>query len=122
RAAIEQYRELLKSAQTTAEVLEVHDKMNVMIEEVESAEAQLRTLRDQVQLSTLHLTMYQNFNNIAARHEGFGSRLGDALAGGWQGLLSVLVGLLYLWPLLLTLGIVLFFIFRARKKVKPTNN
>lgn len=119
RAAIEQYKALLKNAQTTSDVLEVHDKMNAMIEEVESAEAQLRVLRDQIQLSTLNLNMYQIFNNIAARHEGFGSRLGNALSGGWQGLLSVLVGLIYLWPLLLTVGIILFFVLRTGKKAKP---
>lgn len=119
RAVIAQYRELLKGAKTTTAIIEVHDKMNEVIEEVESAEAQLRVLRDQVQQSTLNLNMYQTFSNIAARHEGFGSRLGNALSGGWQGLLSVLVGLIYAWPLLLAIGIVLFFILRNPKKGKP---
>lgn len=122
RAVIAQYRELLKGAKTTTAILEVSDKLNEVIEEVESTEAQLRVLRDQVQQSTLNLNMYQTFSNIAARHEGFGSRLGDALAGGWQGLLNVLVGLIYAWPLVLTIGMVLFFILRARKKGKTFKN
>lgn len=118
RAAVAQYQQLLKSAKTTSAILEVYDKMNEMIEEIESTEAQLRTLRDQVQQSTLNLTMYQNFSNIAAQHEGFGSRLGNALSGGWQGLLAVLVGLIYAWPLLLTIGMILFFVLKNRKKGK----
>jgi DNA repair exonuclease SbcCD ATPase subunit len=118
RAAVAQYQQLLRSAKTTSAVLEVYEKMNEMIEEIESTEAQLRTLRDQVQQSTLNLTMYQNYNNIAARHEGFGSRLGNALSGGWQGLLTVVVGLIYAWPLLLAMGMVLFFVLRSRKKRK----
>lgn len=118
RAVIEQYQELMKSAKKISEILEINEEMNAVIEEVESAEAQLRTLRDQVQLSTLHLTMYQNFNNIAAHHEGFGSRLGNALSSGWQGLVSVLIGLIYLWPLLLAAGIILFFILRSGKRAR----
>lgn len=119
RAVIEQYRQLMKTANNISEILNINEKMNAVIEEVESAEAQLRTLRDQVQLSTLNLTIYQNLDNITARHDGFGSRLGDAFSNGWQGLLNVFVGIIYVWPLLLTMGITLFFILRAnRKRIK----
>lgn len=116
RAVIEQYRTLLKSAKKVSDILEISEKLNAVIEEIESTEAQLRTLRDQVQFSTLNLTIYQNLDNIAAGHDGFGSRLGNAFSNGWQGLLNVFVGIIYLWPLLIIMIIVLFFIIRANRK------
>jgi len=58
RAVIAQYQELLKSAKKISDILDINEKLNAVIEEIESVEAQLRTLRDQVQLSTLTLPTF----------------------------------------------------------------
>ncbi|MBL0016964.1 MAG: DUF4349 domain-containing protein [Bacteroidetes bacterium] len=83
-------------------------------------ESLLRTLelKDQIELSTITLQIYQrqawkremvaNEKNIDAYKPGFFHDLGEAIARGWQGLLTLIVGLAHLWPLLIiVLGLVI---------------
>lgn len=59
RAEEEQYRELLKSAKTIGQVLEVKDRLARVREEIESTEAQIKALKNLASLSTINLTLEQ---------------------------------------------------------------
>jgi len=53
------------------------------------------------------LYIHEDYDTVSY---GFFHKVGDALDGGWQGLLGFLIGLLYIWPFLIILGVILFFV------------
>ncbi|MBK9985072.1 MAG: DUF4349 domain-containing protein [Saprospiraceae bacterium] len=59
KAYLDQYRQLLKTAKTIEDILSVREQIRVLEEEIESAEGRLKYLTNQVDLSTLDLTLLQ---------------------------------------------------------------
>ncbi len=106
-----QYRELLKRAGSISEILEVNEHLRIVREEIDAKEGRLKYLSSQVNYSTINLTVSQNFEQT---YTGFFGKLGKALSGGWKGLLNFIVGLVYLWPFLIILTIIIWFV---RKKI-----
>jgi predicted nucleic acid-binding Zn-ribbon protein len=119
RAVIERYQQLLQQAKNVSEVLEVEENLRKVTEEIESTEAQLRYLSNQIGKSTLYLTFYEPIERVTSTGPSFGKRIGNALKGGWQALLSVIVFFFEIWPftILIALGIILF-VRRRRRKAK----
>jgi hypothetical protein len=107
-----QYIELLKKARTIAEILDVNEQIRVLREEIEAKEGRLNYLKNQVGLSTVTLYIHQEYSTISY---GFFHKTGEALHGGWEGFLGFLIGLLYIWPLLIIAAFVYIFV---RKRIK----
>ena len=107
------YQELLKRANSVDEVLKVEAQIGSLRAEIESAEGQMRYLKNQVALSTLTVSFYEK--TVAA---GFGYKFQRALRQGWDNLLWVLIGLTNLWAILLFVAIVWIVIVRMRRKRK----
>lgn len=101
RAVIAQYRALLQDAKSVEDVLAVSEELNEVIEDVESTEAQLRALRNDVQYSTINLTIFDEHTIPNIERENFFSRIGKGLFNGWQLLLNIFVGLITIWPVVL---------------------
>lgn len=89
-----------------------------------------RMFEDQVSFSTIHLTLYQPSRVLQSeqvdidsvyRHArpGFFPRLGEAVRGGWEGLLEFLLGLAAAWPVVLLAGLAGFAAWRVRRHRKP---
>lgn len=110
RQYLERYRELLKRAATIEDILKVESYIRTLEEEIESAEGRLRYLDNQVNYSTLELSLSTD-RAVGPARDSFGARIVRALSTGWQGFVSLLIGVLYLWPLLLA-GSVVGFILR----------
>ena len=107
------YQELLKRANSVDEVLKVEAQISSLRAEIESAEGQMRYLKNQVALSTLTVSFYEK--TVAA---GFGYKFQRALRQGWDNLLWVIVGLANLWAILLFVAIVWIIIARIRRNRK----
>lgn len=84
-----------------------------------------KEVEDRVAFSTINLSLYQlskvrkteidDVDAIAkASRPGFFSRLFDAVAMGWYGLLDLLIQLMAVWPLWLGIGVAIFAIRRFR--------
>lgn len=118
RAVIAQYRALLQDAKSVEDVLAVSEELNEVIEDVESTEAQLRALRNDVQYSTINLTIFDEHTIPNVERENFFSRIGKGLFNGWQLLLNIFVGLISIWPVVLIVigGIWLFRRWWKRRK------
>ena len=115
RAVLKRYRELLKEAKNVQEVLAVEEKLRRLVEEIESTEGQFRYLQQQVGRSTLQLTLYEQTREGVAQRS-FGSRMLQALARGWQLLQNLVLGLLAAWPVIIVIGLLVFWWLRRRKK------
>ena len=117
RAALDRYREILRSAKNVQEILAVEQQIRQIIEEIESTEGQLRYLRDQVQLSTVNLHMYQEFDRPDVARPSFWKRIGRGFAQGWFTFLDIIVGLVYIWPMALGIAaLVWWIVWRARRR------
>ncbi len=112
-----QYLEILKKAYTITDILEVNEHIRVIREEIEAKEGRLKYLSNQVGLSTITLYIHQDYDTVSY---GFFHKIGEALGGGWNGFLAFLVGIIYLWPLLL-IGFALFFILRSSIRRRKKN-
>ncbi|WP_324679139.1 DUF4349 domain-containing protein [Hymenobacter sp. GOD-10R] len=115
----QRYLALLQQAHKVSDVLEVEAKVGAVREEIEAVESRLKVLNDEVAFSTITLKLYQPLVLSApdAPVISFGSRLLEAVYGGWELTASLVVGILYLWPIwvLLGVGLVLWRTWRRRR-------
>lgn len=116
RSTLERYREILRSAKTVTDILAVEEQIRVLIEDIESAEAQLRGLKDEVQRSTVHLTMYQEFARPDVARPSFWNRIGNGFTEGWHTFLDLVVGLVYIWPIALLMGLGIWWLVRKIRR------
>lgn len=109
RAYVEQYKALLKNAKTIEDILKVREQIRVLEEEIESATGRLKYLTNQVDLSTLDLTITEtkDFVYRAEKRINFFERLKQSLSGGWYAFVNFVIYLVVLWPfwILLALGL-----------------
>jgi len=119
RALEQRYLALLQQAHKVSDVLEVEEKVGAVREEIEAIESRLKVLNDEVAFSTITLKLYQPLLLAApdAPVISFGSRLLEAVYGGWELTASLVVGILYLWPIwvLLGVGLVVWRTWRHRR-------
>lgn len=113
----QRYTELLKQARNVSEVIEVEEKLRIIREEIESREGRLKFLDDRVDFSTITLQMYES-QEYSGTVPGFFDKIGDALAGGWSGVLNFLIAMFYAWPLLIVGLVAVVGWRRIRKKNK----
>lgn len=113
-----QYQSILRQAHTISDILNVQQYVRVLQEETESLEGRLKYLNNRTELSTISLTFYEKSDNMPVQTNTFGSRVVQALAWGWQGLVSFVIAIIYLWPLWLFTAAVIFGIVRLVKRAK----
>lgn len=97
RAVEKRYLELAAQAKSVEEMLQVERELGNVRAEIESMEARIKGLRDQVAMSSLTITCQKR----VATTERFTPRFGVALKEGWSNLLRFLVRLAELWPFVL---------------------
>lgn len=112
------YVEILQNkAKTVEDVLSAEEKIRVIQEEIESREGRLRYLKDNIAMSTIHIEMYQEVEEVGARvvyQRTFLDKAKDGFVNGWNFILEILVGMINIWPILLIVGLVVLF----RKRLK----
>lgn len=111
RAVEKRYLELAAQAKNVPEMLEVERELGNVRAEIESMDARMKSLRDQVAMSMLTITC----NKQVAVSERFSPKFGVALREGWNNLLRFLVGLTHLWPFVLVAGVLMWWWRRRRK-------
>lgn len=111
------YAELLTKANNMDDILKINKEMEMIREEIESAEGRLKYLSNQVGYSTLKINYYEH---KASSGFNFSGKMGNALKDGSTGFLWFLIFMVQLWPLWLMAGLIWWFIMwlikRNRKK------
>ena len=116
---LEKYREMLKGAATTKDMLEIQEKIRALEDEIDIAEGRLRFIDDRVNYSTLELTLYkEKVRSSATSKIGFGSRFIDSLTEGWNSFVVFILGIISFWPFFLIVPLVIF-LWKKWKKRKP---
>ena len=122
---LEKYRDMLRSAKTTKDILEIQENIRELEDEIDVAEGRLRFIDDRVNYSTLNLMLYkEKVRSSATSKIGFGNRFGDSFTEGWNSFVAFFLGIISLWPFFLLIPIVILIWekWRNRKKKSIDNN
>ncbi len=113
------YLELLAKAKNVKEMLEIERELSQIREEIEAKQGRLNYLKNRVSLSSINLYFYKTTSQTGVT-VSYGQKMVNALKGGWDGISVFFLGILYLWPLFLIVGILILILRRylKRKKVK----
>ncbi len=112
RTVEKRYLELAAQAKNVPEMLEVERELGNVRAEIESMEARMKSLRDQVGMSTLTITCTKQ----QALVERFSPKFGVAFKEGWNNLLRFAVWLANLWPFVILIGVSVWWWRRRRAK------
>lgn len=114
----ERYLALLKQAKNMEEILNVQKEIDAIQIELESATGRIDYLLHASAYSTIHVRYYQYFNEAGKENEdpGFFKRVANAFSRGSSLVGNMIIGLITLWPLLLSAVVLFFFIRRLRLK------
>lgn len=117
RSYLKQYNEILKKAQSIEDILLIRERIRNIEEEIESTTGQLKYLCDQVDFSTLELTItkHNKFKYTPSERDKFTERLKQALSKGWFGLIDFFIFIIGTWPFWIILAGV-FYLFRKYGK------
>lgn len=107
---------LRKKAITVEDILATEDKLRIIQEEIESAQGRLNYLTNKVAYSTIQIDLYETVafkDEPSSYTKSFWSKIKEGLVFGWGLIESILVGVIYLWPIVL-LGLLIYFFARNR--------
>ena len=117
RKSLEQrYLQLLKQTKNINEIIRIEQQLNNIRSEIESQEGRLKYLNNQVDLSTIHLTVYfkKPYTYEPGDHQGFGQRFLKSLEDGWSRLVNGALWFISTWPVWLI--VLLLFVYWKSKK------
>lgn len=117
RALEDRYLALLVKAKNVQEMLSIERELANIREEIESREGRLKYLQSQVSESTIHISIYKTTVETGVTIS-YGTKILNALKGGWNGVSVFFLGLLHLWPFLILVGAGVFFMRRYIRKKK----
>lgn len=122
---LEKYRDMLRSAKTTKDMLEIQENIRELEDEIDVAEGRLRFIDDRVNYSTLNLMLYkEKVRSSATSKIGFGSRFGDSFTEGWNSFVAFFLGIISFWPFFLLIPVIVLIWkkWRNGKKKSIDNN
>lgn len=114
RTLEQRYLELATQARNVNEMLEVERALAEVRGEIESMEARMKSLRDQVGMSSLTITCSKQVPMV----QRYTPRFGVAFKEGWNNLLRFSVWLANLWPFVILLGVLVWWWRKRRSRRK----
>ena len=122
-AALEAQRdrlnELADQAETTADLLEIESQLSDVQYQLENYTRQLKNMDQQVSYSTVDIRLSE-VATLTPTGTTFGERVVDAFADGWRGFVVFIQGfvlaVIYLWPVLLVVGVVIAVVVTVTKR------
>jgi hypothetical protein len=125
REVEQRYMDILRNkAGTIEELLQAEEKIGALHEEIEATISRLNYLKDQVTYSTIQLEFYQTVSQqiVSTAGDSFLAKAEDALVAGWNGVTSILIILLYLWPIALIIPLIYYFMKKRKRttRIKST--
>lgn len=110
------YLELLNKANKVSEMLEIEAQLSAIREEIEAKEGQLRYMQSQVSMSTITIEFYKKVAEDGGATSSYGSKIWNAITSGFNSVSNFFIGLLSIWPFLIILASVVYFIRKRFKK------
>ncbi|MCL6258419.1 DUF4349 domain-containing protein [Aquiflexum sp. TKW24L] len=114
------YREILSKANQVKDILEIERNLTEVRTDVEMMEGQFNYLSKQIKFSSLQVQFYEElpYELNSPKKKGFWVRIFNALDNGWQIFISVVVGLVTLWPFFFAGAIIFILVIYLKRKNK----
>jgi hypothetical protein len=109
------YLQILNKASKVSEILEIERELATIREEIEAKQGQLQYLQSKVSMSTITIEMYTENPSGGNATVSYASKMGNAIKSGFNGISTFFIGILHIWPFILILAVVFFFV---RKKIR----
>ncbi len=117
RTLEKRYLELLNKAKNVKEILDIERELSKIREAIEAKQGRLKYLKNKVALSTIDIDFYKLTANAPVA-SSYGTKMWNAIKGGVDGVSIFILGILYIWPLVLIVIIGLFLLRKRLKKRK----
>ncbi|MCB9360350.1 MAG: DUF4349 domain-containing protein [Flavobacteriales bacterium] len=111
------YLQILEKAKTVKEIIEIERELGNLRADIESFEGRLKYLKNQVSFSTLDISFYELV--AVEKDNKFGQKFIDGFASGWENLIWFFLGLTNIWPFILLIVVLIWFI---RKRIITRRN
>ena len=98
-----------------SEILEIEQQLSAIREEIEAKEGQLNYLQNRVSFSTITIEFYKSVANESGITVSYGMKIWTAIKSGFNSISSLFINLLSIWPFIIILFSIVYFI---RKKIK----
>lgn len=122
REVEERYMDILrKKAGSIEELLEAEKQIGALHEEIEATISRMNYLKEQISYSTINLEFYQTITQEVAAADTitWKDKFRDAMATGWEGMITIVIALVYIWPILLIAGLIVIYLKFFRRKAIP---
>lgn len=106
------YHELLAIAKNVNEMISIESQIGNVRSEIESMEGQLNYMKNQISFSTIKLSYFE----INGTDFGFASKLVGSFGNGWNNLLDFLIVIIQVWPFLIGIFLLTWFVSRWKKE------
>ncbi len=116
KALEERYVELLKKANKVSEMLEIEKQLATIREEIEAKEGRLRYIENKISMSTITIEFYKTLEHKAGATVSFGTKFVNAIKSGFNGISSFFIWLIEVWPFIIILVAIIYFIKKRFKK------
>ena len=114
KALEDRYLELLKQANNMENIIAIEKQLSEVRIQIESLTTQLRHMQNQVQYSTLEVSIYSK----TSRASNFLTKAGDALDDGWEVFIGFLLVMMMLWPFWVIIIIIIITVKWWKKRRK----
>lgn len=111
----QRYLEILKTAGTVKDILQVEAEAGKIREEIERAEGRLKFLESKTSMSTINIGFYKTIEAVALAENTFISSIKEGLRNGVRIIETLIIGLANIWPLLV-LALVGWFLYKRNMK------
>lgn len=120
REYLKRYRELLSTAKTVKDILEIEGNIRAIQEEIDSRQGRLNYLSDQVAYSTLDVYLFKDKEYLYKPQEQskFSERVKKSLRKGWNSIVNFVIGTISAWPQILLIIMSFLIIKRVIRKRK----
>ena len=115
----DRYLEILQKATKISEILEIEKQISTIREEIEAKEGQLKYLESRVAESTVTIEFYKTVAEKEGVKASYGSKIITAIKTGFFELSGFLISIISVWPFILIICVIVYFI-RRRIKSKKT--
>lgn len=113
------YLSLLSKAKTIKDILDIEIQLEEVRMDIERIQGRLNYLKSKTSMATIDFDLYQMINNEKVVKEE--NRFIRGLKKGWQNVVSFFVGLAYVWPFLIILGVIIYFYRKTAVKKENTS-
>lgn len=106
------YEEILTKANKVEEIMNVEAQLNEVRSQIESMEGRMQYLKNQVNMATLNVNMYQRFSAPTS----FFTQVGEGFKNGWSVFIKLILGVINIWPVIIIFTTAIFLIIRRRRR------